>query len=606
MASVTIGGAPSADTLAQEAYLQTRVYQNTLNGFISQLYTLARTDTTTSSFYAPDIDVSSVYSALGQLGTESITNTPTMQESPGVPALPTVTPLAADAAAIAVPTINMPTAPNITAPRTPNINTTGFTGAAPTIVTPTAPTRPTVSLPAPPSLGNIAIPAISDVALPSFITVAPSDDLTAPTNLFMFSEVGYTSSLRDDLTRRLRQDFDRTTPTAYGIDDADELRLYNRQVARGLHAANVASNEIARQTAARGFASPPGALMTQFADIQKEALGKASEVSQDIYIKRGDAYRENRRWVHEQLTDMEKANLALHLNVMERSLNAAKVSADVGIAIYNARVARFNALIESYKANVSSYEAQVRGALGAVEAQKLKLEATQIEVGIQKNQVEVYNAQIGGAKALLDVYQTDVSAMTGLIQVEALKLQAFKSQVEVYSEQMKAGTLQLQAYEALWRGEQIKNEVYKTQVESQKTIVDAARVQADVATANMNIRAEAVRTQVAVLQGTVEAYKAQTAGVASANQSATSAFSARSEAYRSLASVYSNLGNIKIGEYDAKVRTAIAQMQDATSRLKLQDDLSLGATTAATDASTKALQGMLNQVISIASTVSSA
>ena len=606
MASVTIGGAPSADTLAQEAYLQTRVYQNTLNGFISQLYTLARTDTTTSSFRAPDIDVSSVYNALSQLGTESITNTPTMQESPGVPTLPTVTPLTADAAAIAVPTINMPTVPNITAPRTPNINTAGFTGAAPTITTPTTPTRPTVSLPAPPSLGNIAIPAISDVALPSFIAVAPSDDLTAPTNLFMFSEVGYTSSLRDDLTRRLRQDFDRTTPTAYGIDDADELRLYNRQVARGLHAANVASNEIARQTAARGFASPPGALMTQFADIQKEALGKASEVSQDIYIKRGDAYRENRRWVHEQLTDMEKANLALHLNVMERSLNAAKVSADVGIAIYNARVARFNALIESYKSSVSSYEAQVRGALGAVEAQKLKLEATQIEVGIQKNQVEVYNAQIGGAKALLDVYQTDVSAMTGLIQVEALKLQAFKSQVEVYSEQMKAGTLQLQAYEALWRGEQIKNEVYKTQVESQKTIVDAARVQADVATANMNIRAEAVRTQVAVLQGTVEAYKAQTAGVASANQSATSAFSARSEAYRALASVYSNLGNIKIGEYDAKVRTAIAQMQDATSRLKLQDDLSLGATTAATDASTKALQGMLNQIISIASTVSSA
>lgn len=605
MASTTIGSAPTADRLAQEAYLQTRVYQSTLNGFLSRLYTLASSGPTTSSISIPDIDVNSIYSALSQLGTDSITSVPTMQESPGVPVLPTITPLAADSSAIAVPTINMPTAPNITAPRVPNIAFAAFTGAAPTVITPTAPTRPTVSLPAPPSLGNIAIPAISDVALPSFMVVAPADDLTAPTELFMFSEVGYTSVLRDDLTRRLRQDFDRTTPTGYGLDDSDELRLYGREVARGLHAAAVANAEVSRQTAARGFASPPGALMTQLADIQKQALGKASEVSQDIYIKRGDAYRENRRWVHEQLADVEKANVALHLNVMERSLNAAKISADVGTAIYNSRVARFRVLIDSYQASVGGYEAQVRGALGAVEAQKLKLEATQAEVGIQRNQVEVYNAQVDGAKALLDVYQTDVSAMVGLIQVEALKLQAFKSQVEVYSEQMKAGTLQLQAYESLWRGEQTKNEVYKTQVESQKIIVDAARVQADMATANMSMRAEAVRTQVAVMQGTVEAYKAQVSGVASANQSATSAFSARSEAYRSLASVYSNLGNIVIGEYDAKVRTAIAQMQDATSRLKIQDDLSLGATTAATDASTKALQGMLNQVISIASTVSS-
>lgn len=595
---------PTADRLAAEAYTQAETYRKILETQIARLNILAGVWPSQSNFSAPDLDVSDIYSALSALGTGAATTLPETLTVPEIPVLPTITPVQADNVTISVPRARLPDAPNIVAPVKPVVPYTGFTGAAPTINLPTTPERPVVELPAAPSFVNVSIPSLSDVALPSFIAVGPEDDLTAPTNLFDFEEVEYTSGLRRDLTARLREDFDRTTPTAYGIDDTDELRLFNREVDRQLRAAAIASAEITRQTAARGFSSPPGALMTQLADVQKAGLEKLSAASSEVYQKRADMYRENRRWVFERLTDVEKANLAYHLNVMERALNAAKISADVGISIYNSRVARFQALVGSYQASISGYEAQVRGALGAVEAQKLKLEAAQTEVGIQKNQVELYLAQVGGAKALMEMFQTDVAAMNGLIQVEALKLQAFKSQVEVYTEQLKSGTLQVQMYESQWRGEQIKADVYKTQVEAQNSIMGIAKTQADIAATNVNMRVEAVKSQVAVMQGTVEAYRAQAAGVASANQSTNASFAARTEAYRSLSSVYSGIGNIKIGEFDARLRSSIAQMQDSTTRTKIGVDLDLGATTTAADSAGKALQGMLNQVISIASTVS--
>jgi len=575
------------------------------DGYAAQLRQFVSTLQNYTEAYSPGaagsvpntIDVAPVQSALTSLmaGAQLTPATSTAIASPPTISVPAVGAPVIGAAPFTVSPIS---APVIVTAAAPKVGADSFKGAIPTLSPITPAIRPTISIPLAPRFSGISLPTITDVVIPSFAAIAPIDTLTTPTDLFSFSESAYESALLDSSKAKLLNDL---ANGGYGIETADELALWSRARERELRGADATMQEASRQMAARGFSLPPGALLAQLQSAQQAGAEKISTASRDIALKRADMYVENRRFTFAQVKELEQLSVNAHMSVMERALNSSKAVAEFGVALYNGRIARFNAMLESFKSSIAAYDSQVRGALGQLEAQKIKLQVVSTEVDVQKNQAQLYNVQVEGQKALMDMYRTDVTAMQGLADVERLKLDAFKTEVEVYAETLRAGTLQLQGYEAQIRGDLAKAEIYKTQVSAQMTQAEIAKAQASITESNARIVVENVRAGIAVASAQADVYRAQTQGVSASNEATARAFAARTEAFRSVAATYDAMGRLDIAQFDASSKVAIENVKLNLEQGRQLWDLKLHAATSGADVLGKAMQGAMNQVIGIAS-----
>lgn len=196
---------------------------------------------------------------------------------------------------------------------------------------------------------------------------------TAPSLSFTYTDPGYVSAMRDPMISKLLSDL---LNGGYGIDDADEARLWNRE--RDREAATWAANleEVKRQAAATSFAMPPGALFAQIQKAQQDYQNKVSSANRDIGLKRADLYVEQRRRVIEQVISVESQSIALYNAIQGRGLDIAKTQIAMAIALF--------------EAGIKAIEIQLSAVLKQIEAQ----------MEFSKTAAMVYNADI----ALYQVY----------------------------------------------------------------------------------------------------------------------------------------------------------------------------------------------------------
>lgn len=110
-----------------------------------------------------------------------------------------------------------------------------------------------------PSLTSIAIPDIPTVALLTFSPARPDLSLAPISHPFVFSATEYTDDLIDNARAKLLNDI---LIGGYGIETADEARLWDRARDRENSSALLAVENARRQFSGRGFSLPPGALVS--------------------------------------------------------------------------------------------------------------------------------------------------------------------------------------------------------------------------------------------------------------------------------------------------------------------------------------------------------
>lgn len=416
-----------------------------------------------------------------------------------------VDPQAPEAGAFTVPAAptfsgTAPTAPTLASVAKPTANLPGEPGAAPDFNMPAAPDRPTYSLPTAPSFTAVAIPVFSGLTLPTFSATAPIDNITAPTNSFSYAEAIYESAIQDELKAKILDDLQNG---GYGIEDADELRIWDRARERDTAALGAAMDEIARASAARGFTMPPGTYYATTMAAASEAAMKTSSMSRDIASKRADLYVENRKFMIETGVSFEKLLIDFFTSKAERALNVAKLTVQLGIETFNAQVAKYNMLLESYKTQANVYEVQIRAELAKLEEYKGRLEGARITSDIQRIEVDKYRVQVEAVTSLMNLYRVDVDVMKTKAEIENLKLSGYRSRVEAYAAGVQAYSARFQAYEAEIRGETAKAQMYEAQVrgytgsiDAEKTKVDAQRSVLDAQIAEKNAQLAVFKTEV--------------------------------------------------------------------------------------------------------------
>lgn len=239
---------------------------------------------------------------------------------------------------------------------------------------------------------------------------------TTPTLSFTYADPGYASAMHDPMISKLLADL---LNGGYGIDDADETRLWNRERDREVASAQANIDELKRQAASTSFPMPQGALYAAIQKARQELLNKTSSVNRDIGLKRADMYVEQRRKVIEQVLAVESQNIMLYNAIQGRGLDIAKTQIAMAISIF--------------EAGIAGIKLQFEAVLKQIEAQ----------MEFSKTSAMVYNADIALYQVYVNALVADSQAFImnqrNILDRDRSKLFASVEQVKFRLEQLRLG-----------------------------------------------------------------------------------------------------------------------------------------------------------------------
>lgn len=451
----------------------------------------------------------------------------------------------------AYPNINIPPAPNNELPPAP--------GDAPEFNAPMLPLAPTYLTPDVPVFENIVVPPLPSVSYPTFSSVLPVDDLLAPSEVFTYVEPIYDSALLDELKSKLLYDL---INGGYGIENEDEMRLWQRAREREAINSEAAIQDVTRQVAARGFDVPPGTLNAMVQAAQQTALENNSTLSREILVKKADLYVQNRQFTIQQARETEQMLITAFGYMCERMLNSAKAVVELSIAVFNARVAKYNYSLERYKADAAVYESLIRGVALQLDAYKTQIEGLKLSADIQRIHAEVYKVQIDGINALVNIYKTEMEAAKVVVEIESIRLDAFKAQVDTYVAQVGAKTAEFGMFESQIKGEMAKVDVYAEEAKAYGTKVQAYKTKVEASEVVTRTQVQTNQLKIQSFVADIQRYSAELQSSQIALQNAVAKYDGDIKAYGISvdAQVRASQQNVEAGKANAQTAVAHANM----------------------------------------------
>lgn len=364
------------------------------------------------------------------------------------------------------PTLNTFTAPTIINPADP--------GNAPNVLGIALPIAPVINtsaitLPSFPNLPPVAVPVFTPPTMPTLVANQPAyNELTTPTNTFVFNEVAYTDALLNATTNKILNDL---LNGGYGIDVTDENAMWYRAAERELVNTDIAIMEASRAAAARGFVLPPGSLFDQISVAELAAQQKNSSLNREIAIKRADMFVENRRFMVTQGISLEGILINYYASMQERAINVQKLGVELGIQVFTMQLDKYKVQWDVYKTQVDVYNSL----LHAVEIQnsifRTQIEAAQLSAEVQKIVAEIYQTEVNAVNAVVELYKAQMEAARVQAEIERLQLEGYKITVDAYSSKVQANYTQFQMFKAQIESNELLVETYKAQAEAYLAVV---------------------------------------------------------------------------------------------------------------------------------------
>lgn len=353
---------------------------------------------------------------------------------------------------------------------------------------PNLPERPVLTLPDEfPSLATVVIPETLTLEVPTLELNEVDDELLVPSNVFQFSEIEYQSDVLDELKALLLSDLQNG---GYGINTEDEQRLWDSARDRAAQAMLASREELDRVFSSRGLTMPSGAHAKALRDSGFKYAEEINQANRDISHKRADMYVEARKFAVEKGLNLEDLLIRNHGFMMERALNAARITVEMGIEVFNASVRRVQAQVEAYRARVSKYQALLGSLETRAAVYRTEVDAARLVGETNRIAVENYTALHRAAEVVVGLYRTEMEAARVNVDIQKTALQAFQTEVEAYSAQVRAKAVEFGIYEAGIKGEQAKLGVYETQarVYTQQVAAFAEKRRTEIAVIDNQVR----------------------------------------------------------------------------------------------------------------------
>lgn len=513
---------------------------NFINNLASTLGTYAETSFTQALNFLSDIgslDITTPHVAVHMNAPEkpdvSITqpNAPSVPtddigfiSGPSVPTLQDVSVEMVDFPSLSAssPTISQLTPPSVTWPDDP--------GAGPELQTITSPDAPVLTFPDAPSLDTISIPDAPAYSIPTFDPSGrPTDDLTPPSNVFVYDEPEYVSPLRDELQSKILTDLEQG---GTGLGDQVEQAMWQRAISRMDDELDKRLRDIDSDWAARGFDMPPAMMAALRQEAMNDINKRQADTNRDITVEQARLARDQAQFILDRGLQMEKA-LADHFNITaQRSFEVARSAAEFAVNIFNAKVSAFNAKLARYQADVAAYREQVQGEMAKIQAFREELEGKRIKAEVQNQLIALYQAQLGAVQTKADVYKAQVEAAAMEAEIEKLKIDRFRSEIEAYTSRVQANTSRYQAYQSEVEAQRTRVELYGQQVQAYGTEVQAKKTEFEGRLQAAQLVIEENKNKLAEYEAEINQYNAELTAYNQYSDNLTRRFGVQSDIFR--------------------------------------------------------------------------
>lgn len=401
------------------------------------------------------------------------------------PTLSTLSPLALDtvsdvqpgvaptfsAAAPVVQILNKPDALSAVAP-----------GAAPVVSAVTLPAAPTIVLPDAPLMSLISLPSLPSINLPTFSGVLPDGStLNTPTTGLVWGEVHYDSALLQNVTGRL------TTMLlgGTGLPPEIEQAIWDRGRAREDAIAAKATQETYEEFSARGFSLPTGPLAGRVAEVGQKNREAASTYSRDVAIKQAEMAIENLKFSVSTGIQLETQLMTYSGQYAARALEAAKITVDVALNIFNAQVSLYNARLQGYQTQAQVFKDLIQAEALKLEQYRTSIEAQKLIGEINIQAIQVYKTRIDALMSAVELYKAQLDGVKTGVEVDRTRIEGFRASVDAYRSLVEAKTSEYQAWGQSIQGEVAKVGAYEAQARAYGTLVEAYRTGETVKIENM-------------------------------------------------------------------------------------------------------------------------
>jgi hypothetical protein len=338
------------------------------------------------------------------------------------------------------------------------------------------PAKPDITIPDAPALEDIAFPSAPSITIAEFEGDVPTETWDMPPN-FNYSESIYSTDIWADLLSKVLNDI-RNGGT--GLGALVEEELYDRALKRQETENERLYQEVENYFEARGFSLPTGAMAGRLAEAAREISRNNTTINAEITIDQAKLAQTNTHFMIDKGVQLEGMLRDFFNQQANRAFEAAKIIAQMGIEIFNAKVNKFNAEVQSYQALAMVFESKVKAALTQAQIYKTQIDACGIMSDVQKNLVAIYSEKIKALDTTIKLYASEMDAARIKAEVEKIKLAMFDLQVKIYIARIEADKAKFDVYVRELEGERTKAMVYSEQVKAYLGEVEAVKVESDI------------------------------------------------------------------------------------------------------------------------------
>lgn len=440
-------------------------------------------------------------------------------------------------------------------------------GDVPVVSDQTLPPEPVLDTAEVPTLLAIELPTAPTIVSYSFTDEQPLNDIVVPGNTFSFTEEEYESSLLNDLIDRV------TVMLAGGTGLPDNIwnAIWNRASGNEERTAAKAVDEVNKEWASRGFSLPTGAQAHQVMRVRQQNQDAINQFNRELAIKQAEMEVENLRFAVQQSATLEATLINQHMQIQQRSFEAARYAFQVTVDIFNSKISLYNASIQAWATSADVFRTKIQAEQLKLEQYKTELEGQQLIGTINQQAITLYNSQLEGLRTAIDLYNSQLKAVQTKIEIDKANVDIYRAQIDAYAAQIQAKNTEYQGYAEAIKGELAKAQLYDAEVKAYASRIQAYGAETDAYVSQSEIKIKNEQLKVSKYASQLERYKGDV-------QAESARIDSLARIYASEATMY----NAELSAEAAKVASNDRQfqlaLQEATTEAELylkQADLNI-------------------------------
>jgi hypothetical protein len=367
---------------------------------------------------------------------------------------------------------------------------------------------------------NITLPAIPDITYPVLDITAPV--YTIPTPVTWAFAVGDVLISDDPLIQvaitRLKNNIQ---IGGTGLSAAVEDAIWNLDLERMEQQLSDSTDKATAMWAKKGFSLPDGLLAHSLSELQKEYMNKSIDRSREIAIEQAKLEQSNLFKSLELTYNLASKLIENLIRYEELVFRGQEATAKYANEYIDLQIKTYASLVEIYKAKAQTYEIIIRAKLAKVEVYKAQIEGQRLIGTVNEQTVKIYSETVAAVKVIIDRYRAEVDAYTATLGAEKVKIEANKLQMDAWAEGTKSQIALYNGQVEMFKAESQFNVssadlLTKSAEANLRAIVEASALQAKMYEGESRNNILSAQVQVEAAKGVAQSAASLAAGAMSA------------------------------------------------------------------------------------------